>query len=580
MDYISDDRKTIIFRLNKLLQIDPDYLSHINDIFSACFNEAEIEIEEGPIIKYIGLTSTEPYDDTVLNYYIGNITSFCTVHVYDDRLEVYNVCSTALGKSLGSAKRLLEEIIILADGKTLMLSLIFDNMYWDRALALYTKLGFVNPFPRYEEKDIVLSRSSGFFSIETARNLANRYREEYYVRNGLTLYKFKFYSRDILDFAEFMLNREKEYTGHFYIDSDKDITQISNMHSGVLIEEMFNAPAFCSSPNSGLLHFHTHPVYTTFQNRLVINHPSEGDINYMLSDCIQNDFRMYVFDLDGLYAISYSPMTTKLFCKHPELIEAYKESITEMYEYYSNLIQNDERDIATRVGNDSDIGDLRRLLTNGYFDAVNQMTWAKLPVTNKVSNFSRENNIGLNGWHVFHLNYIPYSLMMSKSTFQDTVILPNGCFTDENIGGLENHIPIKMPDHYKAVIEKTEEVERTRDNHCKSRGVEFRREYLTLTNNLNDRYKPIFEELVEVCLPYYSKNFSKLLLLVTPQNVQKVLEYIEAGYGFDDIIRVLKGERPYPEAINMFEAVDNQLYDLYQNSDAQRVVEEIRQGFL
>lgn len=580
MDYISDDKKTIIFRLNKLSEIDPGYLEHINDIFSACFNEREIEMEEGDITKYICLTSSDEYNDVAPNYFIANITSFCTVHVYDDRLEVYNVCSTTLGKSLGSAKNMLQEIITLASGKKLMLSLIFDNMYWDRALALYTKLGFVNPVARFEEKDVVLTRKVDFYSVEQARNAANRYRNEYYDRNGLSLYKFKFSSRDILDFAEFMLNREKEYTGHFYIDSDQDITQISNLYSGVLIEQMFNALAFCNTPNSGLLHFHTHPVFTTFQNQLVINQPSEGDINYMVNTCLQNDFRMYIFDLDGMYAISYSPMTTKLFCKHPELLQIYSDPIEQLYTRDSQLIENDERYIAERFGSDIDINRVRTALTNGYFDAVNQMTWDKLPITDTVSSFIQENNIEKNSWHIFHLNYIPYSLMQSKSSFTDTVILPDGCFSDNDIGGTDNHIPIKLPDHYKAVIVKTEELERLRDNNCKEKGIEFRRDYLTITDRLEPRYRPIFKELVDLCLPYYAKNYSKILASVTPQNIGTILEYIEAGYGFDDLLKIFKGERPLPPVVNMPEMIQERINDLAENPDAHTLVDEIKDNFL
>lgn len=574
MDYISSDNKIILFRIYKLYELKSYYLEHINDIFSACFNQDNIEMDEGGIIKYIALSSTETYSDFNTDNYIANITSFCTVHVYDDKLEIYNVCSTALGKSIGSAKMLLQEMINLSGGKQIMLSLEFENMYWDRALSVYTSLGFVDPYPRYEQKDVILTRQQNFYSTDSARNSANSFRVEYFDRNGLSLYKFKFFSRDILDFADFMLAREKEYTGHFYIDSDSKITQIRNMYSGVLIENMFNAPAFCSTPNVGLLHFHTHPVYTTFQNRLVINQPSTGDINYMLGDCIQNNFRMYIFDLEGLYALSYSPMTTKLFCKHPELIEDYSYAINMLYEEHTRSIYNDEMNLVNRFGNDVDIQHIRKILINGYIDSINQMTWGKIAIDNKVNNFIRQNNIDVLGWHIFNLSYYSYEFMRSKSQFEDTIVLPKGCFSDRNIGGTENHIPIGMPDYYKAVILKTEESERERDNYCKSKGIEFRREYLLMTDNLQNKYKPIFEDLVEMCLPFYAKNYSELLLLATPQNVGDILQYISMGYGYDDIIKILTDQSV---STNIFEEVENRIVELSQNPDAVDLVNAIRQ---
>lgn len=265
-------------------------------------------------------------------------------------VSIWNVCSSSIGRNVAAVSKNLLVYIIentpLYPTKWLLLE--FENPYWEKALRLYTSIGFLVVEP-YEKGLKMTYNPNGIRTITL--HLAETKRAEYF---GPEINKVTFNGKDIANFGRKIVTYKREYAGFFIVDGETQskVIAFSNFSIGNYIEKELNyeAASMIMIKNSeyALLHFHTHPNITTDNNLLNFNPPSDSDIIYLLSYCGKKLIREYVFTRNGLFAFGLSRAAQVALCgtnNKPlmdEILEKYKVCLASAWDYtaYSNEVFN------------------------------------------------------------------------------------------------------------------------------------------------------------------------------------------------------------------------------------------------
>src|SRR5436853_6238312 len=119
----------------------------LDQLYEGCFNMAfqEATFEDASIIF-----STLGNVDSVDIFYNepNRITAMVIVSFYrEDRYaDIWSVCASINGQSRGHARTILKSIQEgIQNVSVIDLYVDYDNPYWNRAVGLYTSIGFVNP---------------------------------------------------------------------------------------------------------------------------------------------------------------------------------------------------------------------------------------------------------------------------------------------------------------------------------------------------------------------------------------------------------------------------------------------------
>jgi len=467
----------------------PSELVEITRHLELCFSQ-RVFIDPASLIVYLRSS--------------GNILAIATLSDETSSISIWNVCSTSLGKmatqygaTVSPVQYLLRDIISKAD-KPLVLYVDFNNPYWDRAIGLYVKLGFVFDTTRESPMaNLVPMRYTGVVD-DSMKDLLRRMRKEYFREYEYKTFKFH---PSVSDFGKFMMEKDSEFGGHFVYEQDGldeyIINGTSNLVSGNLIEREINAPAVCKR-DAAPIAFHTHPNIATRNNFLLFNPPSNRDVQNLF-DC-NILLREYVFITGGIFAISIAPKAYLEMCKNHSWKETVKRDSLEVY---------------------NDIGRKFAVLDSGI-----SFQYPDLLQNLQISEFiSYVLSIKTDGIQIFDIKYWPYG-----SVIVDTLIYPKNCYPPRNISST-NKLPFALTDDQKELVECFNIGAKNRVNTPECEDVD---------RNPDDTNTRTFKS----CYPYSFINIGEIVNLLVDKWAQKdrVFELIKKGTSIEDIIWFIQNE--------------------------------------
>ena len=505
------------FVLAKLDQIGPDVQKDISILLKGCFG------------RDIGLYNT-PNSVYLLNFAdSNNPTSLQALLVADevgDKSTIWNVCASSFGKNSNSVKELMKWYLDQHRKRVNELFVDFYNPYWDKAIALYTSLGFGMPEPQVGTSNVKLTIVR-IDDKEDLRLTINNLRAEFFEGLGFKAqyahYPAKLFSSILEQLVD---DRPKEYTGFFFQRSQDEIV-IKNLSCGNLTDtEIYGYPTNCQPMDDGDIFFHTHPGVL---NGILVQPPSEMDVSALFHwNKIGSFIKHYVFSEDGVYSFGFSAKTLKEFCDHPGENERIKDNIVNKYI------------------------DVTNKLTTLYYDPFRMLAGMPKNITRAKQNsiiidyyLEEALSIGYPGkdFAIFDIKFWSRDFIKKSVTITDFLIWQDNCFgqvcsniqsiLEFNGGKYTTNMPLTENEY--ALILQMEKSEGISLQNFADRG---------LLINYEDREK--FPEIWQQANLYSYKNISQLFTLVGNDNAKynMTIALLKKQVSWNDIIEILQGKKP------------------------------------
>lgn len=469
-----------------------DDISKFNKLLYKCFSQ-HVYINQNNIVAILQRKSD------------NEILVIATLQDENDHISIWNVCSSSLGKiyrlhgaPMSAVEYLLRDIISKVN-KSLVLYVDYNNPFWDRAIGLYIKLGFILDTSRTSPFNLVPMKYVGIVD-QSMINILKRMRKSYFSQYEYKTFKF---DPSISDFGKFMIEKQSEFGGDFVYEQIGDdeymIKETNNLVSGNLIEIKMNAAATCRR-NSSPMAFHTHPKIVITNNKLLFNPPSKMDVNNLfLCDIL---LREYVFITKGIFAISIAPKAYFEMCKN----HFWKEIVRiESLKQYQNII--------------NEIVTLDQVLLYKYSTILEDV---------QIQEFiSYVLAIKIDDIQIFDIKYWQYD-----SVIIDTLIYPKNCHSFTNILPT-NKLSFRLTEDQKTLINCFNIGALNRINTVECEGIN------PIPDDVNN-----LEEIFKKCYPYSFVNIGEIVNLLTDKWAQKdrIFEMIKSGFPITDIIWFIQNE--------------------------------------
>ena len=292
--------------------------TRLDELYGRCFLQ-EFSIRETSE-TYVVLGTTTDKDVLESPEYIDFIV---TVYVFPDRVEWWGVCGSVEASVSGLNRKILQQIV----QENTILYVDYENPYWNRAVGLYTSIGFEEPVHVIlDEKPLLrLKYTDGINDKHQIRNECNRMRGEFYNSIGCHTQRTVFSSSDMAIFSEMASRFSREYGGSFGIRED-NIYNLKHLYVGNYIHY---GKATVNPKESNYLVFHTHPDSTRIH--MLTSPPSSSDLIYTLHN-YRKIAKHYIFEstkLGGFYTVQLNPRIKNLlnFAYMEMLVEKIRDAI-------------------------------------------------------------------------------------------------------------------------------------------------------------------------------------------------------------------------------------------------------------
>lgn len=509
---ISDNGKMLIVPVDKLRD---EWKEQMSTLLGACFQNTPTTFSN--------------------NYYLLSfvdsqhkfLQSLFSISGNENVQTIWDVCSSAYGKSNGAIKELLKWYLTTKQEglEKWKLKVSFYNSYWDQVINLYSSLGFI---PIETENDTLIMEkingapgvSSKHSFIKAAYNERNKYFtsfSDYKVNTVL------FPAKKLLDFSMQIVNRPREYSGIFILspreDNEQELDTISNLTTGNLtFLDIYDYPTICGIDNYGLYHFHTHPK--GLLSTIIIQPPSLSDIAALFNKFSQNQFvKHYVFTEDGIFSISFSIRSFNIFSPYPtKILEIQNQVIIE----YNRIIIN-----LTTLLSDP----LRMLGGQTIQDvSVNPQKQSKLAIDYYIEECLKILHPGQN-FSLFDVKFWSNTFLSKTEYVYDFSVLPKNfkelCPIDFKL----NNISFPLTNKQIEILNQMDLSEEYKNEYCNSND---------LIVPLNTREENI--ELWTYCNPYSFQNVGELFTLIgdNEQRFKDVLILLYKSVEFTRILELLQ----------------------------------------
>lgn len=446
-----------------------------------------------------------PKDNMFLTSKINDtILAVATVNISDPTsYSIWNVCSTALGKNMNAIRSLLEYGLPFLQDRNIWLILEFENPYWDKAVNLYTSLGFrlLSTVDTGLKMEYTLDRD-----VYDARDEANELRQQAFPRE---LQRIVFLRDKIYDFASQIVTHNKEYCGYLLVTHDLLVGGLGNLTGGNLIlPDVTNFPASSEIYSEGqnyIFTFHTHPIITTVNNGLPINPPSDMDVAHLLANCSHEYLRQYIFTPDGLFALGLSKYMQDTYCN--KFIPL--EKINEIRERYQSLV-----DQVLRVNLDDIFGIhvsksiAKGVMTDLFIESVLDLEYEGMPM--------------------FDLKFWPLEYIRTKESFVDTFFISYGLLEQMiDFGSFRSYVELPLTSYQWDIIYAMEVGESAHANKKIAQNV-AECKYIMEKENLN-----VFR--LKSCFPYSFIDLNPVLNISESYRAE-LLPLLEKGVPYISII--------------------------------------------
>lgn len=382
---------------------------HLDEMYSGCFGSPYGDMpfpdDAVPYIYFSTIRVLE--DDEKPNLFVDptlveTITAMTIVGLYGDYADVWSVCASIDGQSRGDARTILQTIMENPNLEMIDLYVLYSNPYWNRALGLYTSLGYVDPetvssgrsmstFPE-EALKLTWVRDNSY-DKSSAREKANRLRTKFYTDQGFTVNKLEFPIEHLKQLEQIAANQSREYGGGIgvvKVKGGKNTTtyrtvNISDPKIGTFIPQGV-AMASVSNPDTNYSYFfHTHPDKIIDILDVITAPPSTADVSNMYIWLFYGTYKQFVVESEmtgGVWTIQINPYVAFDQCKNASeksAVDTFNKLSEELDKvntiFFETLqkIRQQTPDGSIRRASLSDINFIRNGLVNQYIQNVNSV---------------------------------------------------------------------------------------------------------------------------------------------------------------------------------------------------------------
>lgn len=430
---LPQENTTIIFIDLEFLYQQPasilnKFKRHINDLHMRCFNVEMVRYSGTLVLATLYLIQNQSLEFILVDS-PELIASMAVIYVEDTKAQLWSVCSSINGQARQLSRLIIKECQKVLDNIYLFVD--YFNPYWNRALGLYTSLGFGNPQDVvYQDKNyLYLEWTKNYSPDKTSiRNTANRVKVEYCNSIGYNVAVLTLKRDQLLTLKNFT-NQYREYGGGIGVRikngggeavSYKAIS-ISNLHVGNFIVQ---PEAYVSVRFNTFYSFHTHPTVFVNMVKSVLNPPSPNDLLLMLYNFPQGVVKHFVVEQNGLWTIQVDPKTMKLIvddnCSVPNVPNVLKRKFKSLENNWGRLLS----EFNSISGNDEL---LKNTLINNYLADLNNITWKSLGIAGLTENIP-----------IMLVNYYSWDYLFSENNFKDwTYYIPCGEIVLNELNNIE-----------------------------------------------------------------------------------------------------------------------------------------------
>lgn len=435
---VEDMNTTLIFIEGSDLDVihTPSFFEKINTIHEQCFNLGiqETDYSYADQVIYVFSTSiiwTEQYhnmdffrDDNTIDSIIS--MAVAPLIFEERRGELWTICSSVNGRARGMSKLIIMAILELFEEIDVWNLLVdYNNPYWDRALSLYTSLGFQEPVNNKSSGsdflELTLTKGKPF-DKDAVRLASKELRVEYMLKQGLNVALMNIDVDDLLKLEQ-LCHQKREYGGGFGVEetfSEYDgrakeyaLKYLCDLSVGNFITD---ETAYVSNIDNGLFYtFHTHPNVAVDNNKTIVNPPSVQDLAgrfFLLKTGIVKHF-VFESDRNGVWSFQVHPKSMSFVCG---LSKKETDQVYDLITKYFNDVVNSffyELDKMRRMSEFSKAFSLEFLNTknrmiNQYLSDMSNFTWKKLNISNDIPNVP-----------VFLINYYDWDFIKSQGFLED-----------------------------------------------------------------------------------------------------------------------------------------------------------------
>lgn len=411
-------------------------LSYADYLANPQINPALIDIYQdsfGKTVSEAGFTRLIIASDKnvdILQYPIY-IEAMCTI---EDDGSIWNVCGSIHARSSGLVRRMLQ--YVAQPGMWLYVD--FNNPYWNRAIGLYTAIGFSNPVAEDSYVQLVLDNSQDKIAN---RKLCNKLRRRYYKNHGYKIVKTLFKTEYLRFFEKLTRVHHREFGGAFGINNG-EISTIPTMRTGKYIRQKHIASVRLIDASKYLCVFHTHPDAT---QHIILSPPSSVDLMYMVNNYDKCVTKHYIFEsetLGGFWTLQLNPFARSVL----ETLSSFTLFRVELYSRLREIEIMFMRNISMDLDSTNYI---KNTILNKYLTEINNLRLSS--ILKSIDDDSC----------LFFMEYIPWDSIPPEG-FEDYIITSNPCGLDseglllnQDLEGLQSVLMAMdasyNPDHWEGL---------------------------------------------------------------------------------------------------------------------------------
>lgn len=323
--------------------------------------------------QYVEFNTEEDVAKYFLIDYPELISSMAILRQNNIAGQLWSVCSTIEGQTRKLAKLIILQCQALLEYIELFVE--YFNPYWDRAIGLYTSLGFKNPKDVLYQGQQLLLLKWDKFEIETLDDdpvsMCNKIKIDWGIRNAYTVKLLRF-SNDQLNIFHQILEKNREYGGGLGVEPSFssrtfDLLSLNTFYAGNYIIQPNKIE---TTTNSNIMYtFHTHPINASNMNRLTISCPSTVDLVLVLRAYKTKNYKHFVMEPDGIWTIQVDTRSMNYAMNVRE--QEYQIIYAKYDQLYFQLQNNLDKDV-------DDFSIYKNALINNYLANISNVTWKSL----------------------------------------------------------------------------------------------------------------------------------------------------------------------------------------------------------
>ncbi len=292
-------------------------IDKVDSMYGECFEGGfNSNVKNSVLILYVDMENSDNQEKflninnqiQILNKNVNNIKGFLRLELYENHIEIYDVCTGKNNRKRGVMHALFENILFVTPKKYkfFWLGVTFDNPDRDNTINFYLKNGFYLDSVVFKTPSNVRLKSPVISFISSAKHIfaGPKNKNVYGALSNIECdFNFILKWKDAIYIQNNVYNRNVETGGTMDLKMlKKDVLLSPN-----LLSVVYGDPTtFSVNPPVYYVNWHSHPGICYTKNQCYIGWPSSADMRYLYAGYNLGLLLHFVFTAEGLYSIKLS----------------------------------------------------------------------------------------------------------------------------------------------------------------------------------------------------------------------------------------------------------------------------------